>query len=380
MKFLLPALLLSASVAAQTDEPLPPPDYDESEVIASLGPVSLRVVDLDARYQVLPPPVAKKWAQSPRVVGEEMTKLLLERAVAADLRAGRVGPLPDAAAVESTARAEAIIDAWLRATIAAGAAEPTDAEVSGYYQAHPERFLGPRRLDIEHVYVSTVYRSAEAAAEELEGRLADLAGPGAFTALVDEYGDPSNQPFRGGSITMGLERGQAGIDDDFLAAAFALDAPGAIAGPVRSRNGVHLIHLLAEAPAETLRLDQVRHLIVQHLRAEAIVAARDGLLDAHGGDLVAAASAIERTPFGQQARVMAIAEQAANTALVQAYRKSLGSGLEGDLRILARERFTAFPDRFAIPAVISYRMVTLKQNVVDDHPGLRMTFAGTPLD
>jgi hypothetical protein len=145
----------------------------------------------------------------------------------------------------------------------AAAAEPTDADLQAYLDAHEEKFLEPPRLSFEQVYLSSE-RRGEATRRDAENVLAELrAGRG--REEPQQMGDPTLLPpaLREASPqeimnTFGSEFAQQ-----------VEEAPvGQWSGPLQSGFGLHVVRVDAREPGRLPTLDEIRPIVVREWQAE----------------------------------------------------------------------------------------------------------------
>ncbi len=140
------------------------------------------------------------------------------------------------------------------------AAEPSDADLSAYLQAHAARWAIGERVSLTHVFVGTDRHGADAPAlaESLHRQLA--AGADAAT-----LGDPF---LRGMTLRQQDERGVAAVfGPAFAAEAMRLPA-GPWSAPIRSSYGFHVVRIDERLPAEMPTLAAVRADVEREWRNE----------------------------------------------------------------------------------------------------------------
>jgi len=136
-------------------------------------------------------------------------------------------------------------------------AEPADAELARFLEAHAERFAEPARLSFRQVYLNPEQHADPAAeAQRLLELLRDGADPGAL-------GDVS-------MLIPGLDDSTPGeiarqFGEDFAEALEGLE-PGGWIGPVRSAFGVHLVQVSQRQPARQPALAEIRDAVLAEWR------------------------------------------------------------------------------------------------------------------
>ena len=117
--------------------------------------------------------------------------------------------------------------------------EPTDVELSAYFNKHAERYRLPPRLSFTHIYFSTDRREdARGDAER------------AFDELAAEHEAPARAPERGDRFMLQFDypsRSSREIEQlfsrTFAGALFQLEANDTWQGPIRSSYGYHVVRV-----------------------------------------------------------------------------------------------------------------------------------------
>jgi peptidyl-prolyl cis-trans isomerase C len=129
-------------------------------------------------------------------------------------------------------------------------AEPAEAELRAYFDAHRDAYTAPDLYALRHVYFNPDRHGMQldADAQRALQRLTRGANP-------DQVGDPFMLPRELADVS------RDDIARDFgsmFADAVTGVAPGTWAGPVRSPFGVHLVKLEAHTPRRAARFEDVR--------------------------------------------------------------------------------------------------------------------------
>jgi peptidyl-prolyl cis-trans isomerase C len=130
--------------------------------------------------------------------------------------------------------------------------EPSEAELSDYYEAHAARYAAPARVTFTHVYFSG--DEGEQAAQERASQALDLLSIGRLTA--SDLGDPFPDRYHFSAYEPEQLYRLFGRTEFSEA---ALSAPvGRWIGPYRSAYGWHLVRVDARSEAQPLQLATVR--------------------------------------------------------------------------------------------------------------------------
>jgi hypothetical protein len=140
-------------------------------------------------------------------------------------------------------------------------ADPTEDDLRGFYQSHPERFQTPGQVSFTQVYFNPQRRKD--AARDAKTALARLPGP----ALIDtsEIGDHLlvEAHFRDADE----QTVASTLGPQFSGALFALQ-PGAWHGPIVSGYGLHLVYVSKVEPPRTRPFIDVRRQVAERWREQ----------------------------------------------------------------------------------------------------------------
>ena len=156
---------------------------------------------------------------------------------------------------------------------AAQQAEPGEAELLAWYEAHPELYRTQARLGFRHIYFSHD-RPGGRAADDAAALLSRLEGAGASAG--QDLGDPFMLPREFTDIG----RPQLGrlFGDDFAATLFTFRS-GSWQGPVESGYGYHLVYLHGVRESEPVPFDESRERVLQDWQRDRRQQAEQALLE-----------------------------------------------------------------------------------------------------
>lgn len=161
----------------------------------------------------------------------------------------------------------------LLAESAAQQAEPGEAELLAWYEAHPELYRTQDRLGFRHIYFSHD-RPGGSAAQDAAALLSRLEGTGE-TAGKD-MGDAFMLPREFTDI--GRSQLARLFGDDFASRLFTLRT-GSWQGPVASGYGYHLVYLYGVQDAEPIPFDESRDRVLQDWQRDRYEQAEKALLE-----------------------------------------------------------------------------------------------------
>jgi parvulin-like peptidyl-prolyl isomerase len=139
------------------------------------------------------------------------------------------------------------------------AAEPSEAELQQFYQAHPQEFRREASISFTQVFFDRARAGAEADARQA---LVELASASDGAPAADK-GDRLLIEPEVSDADEGAVAAQFGAE--FAGAVFTL-APGAWHGPIESAYGLHLVRVSTIRPAEQRPFVEVRDQVVESWR------------------------------------------------------------------------------------------------------------------
>jgi peptidylprolyl isomerase len=254
MRFLLPALALLClplGAGAQT--------------VARFGAVELSAGDLQRLIESQPAEVRTELAGSPEALDRVVRSELVRKRVLEEARAKGWDRRPEVVERAERAREQAIVASYVNSLARPPAEYPPEAEIAAFYEANKQRFVQPRQLRVAQIYLR---RPADPVlAEEAGKRAAALArqaqAPGAdFATLARQSSEHAESAPRGGELGWVAET--ALLPE--VRRALQGVAPGAVAGPVATPEGWHIVRLIEAKDAAPAALADVRPAIVNALR------------------------------------------------------------------------------------------------------------------
>ncbi|MDR0274975.1 MAG: peptidylprolyl isomerase [Burkholderiaceae bacterium] len=142
----------------------------------------------------------------------------------------------------------------------AKAAQPDEQALVAYaqseYRARPERFALPEEIHARHILIAVAKDGSDdaQARAKAEALLNELRKGADFGKLAQEISSDKGSAQRGGDLGF-FARGK--MVAPFEQAAFDLQKPGDLAGPVKTQYGYHIIELLERKPAATKKFEDV---------------------------------------------------------------------------------------------------------------------------
>lgn len=152
---------------------------------------------------------------------------------------------------------------------------PSDAELNRMYMASQDKFRTPERVQVRHILIKSDATNDAASKAKAEGLLKQIQAGGDFAKLAK---DNSQDP---GSAAMGGELGfivKGQTVPEFEKAAFTLQ-PGQTSGLVKTTYGYHILQVEKHEPAHLQTFEEVKGLLADSWRTQAGSAEMQKLAD-----------------------------------------------------------------------------------------------------
>lgn len=252
----------------------------EDVVLVSNSLAKVTRADYDAELLKLPPEIRPGFANNARRVNDLLTRMLLQKSLAAQARAAKLDADPETAR-RLQLEADRLLSQFMVERIEAQAVAEFEANLKTYeararelYTADRAKYATPEQLVVTHILFDTKKRDSDAARKlALDTRAKVVAGADMGQLARDLSDDPSAQR-NFGKIDW-FARGQ--MDPAFSDAAFALTV-GQLSEPVQSQFGWHVIRLDDRRAAATPPYEQVRETILGEIRKRYVDEKRDAAL------------------------------------------------------------------------------------------------------
>jgi peptidyl-prolyl cis-trans isomerase C len=225
---------------------------DRTEVLARVDGQTITAGDLQRRLDAMDP-----YARA-RFSAPEQKRKLLENLVRFEVLAKEAQKRgydrdPDVQRALKDQMISALLDKELDAKVKAE--DVTEAEVARHYAAHLDDFKQAEEVRVSQVFTADKAKAerAAAAARALRGKPDADKG---FQELVAQLSEDEDSKSRAGDLTF-FDRKTTMVPRAVVDAAFTLQHPGEVAGPVQSDRGFHVLVLTQRRPAFTRALPEV---------------------------------------------------------------------------------------------------------------------------
>ncbi len=217
---------------AQVDTPEQQEDPNDAKVVARVGESVITAGELRRALAQTPRSVLAQFGSTP----DEIRKNYLDRVLVRDAlfaeeaRARGIESQSDVRDRELGAMRAMLVDDVRRE---AGAKKISDADVKSFFESNPDRFVTPKRIQIQRILVAT-----EAEASALIADLGERPDPKRWNDAAREKSLDKANNLRGGALGLVAEDGSTGqaetkVDPAIFAAADAVKDGTIVPSPVR---------------------------------------------------------------------------------------------------------------------------------------------------
>ena len=204
----------------------------------------------------------------PAALKEFLRNLLLQRAMLKQALAEKWDQRQDVAALLQRAREQILVQSYLAGHAPLPAGYPSDADVQAAYEQNKGRFMQPRSYHLTQIFLP---RGAYAAPEDGRKKLVAIHAQIQRGKLSFDAAAKQGAPLQ--SLDMGWVSEQQILPA--VKDAVAGLPEGAVADPVCTENGCHLIRLVATRPAGPAPLAAVHEELTRALRQQKQLAAEN---------------------------------------------------------------------------------------------------------
>ncbi|WP_347900579.1 peptidylprolyl isomerase [Pseudomonas purpurea] len=254
-------------VAAQTPAPTLPKVGAEGEAVARLGNQIVAPDELKALFAALPVESREQLRGDRPALESWIRTRLAQKAVLEQADAQGWAQRPDVALQTRAATEQIVFRDYLQSVSQVPAGYPSEAELQQAYDTGKSAWMTPALYRVSQIFLATpdpqnldaVRKQALDLSKKAQGM-----SSAEFTALVAEYSQDPGSAQRGGDT--GLQPLQQLVPE--VRVAVARLKVGAVADPVQSTAGFHVIKLTEHQPARVATLDELRDRLTQALRAQ----------------------------------------------------------------------------------------------------------------
>lgn len=239
--------------------------YPDDTVVLAHGNTRVTLGDIRRSIeQTIPPEQTRRFYAERKRITQHAGNFFVVHKLAEEAQAR---PLTEAERFRvEEARIRALSQVQLDHIVAQEKQPDYEAVAREEWQAHPEKYQAPEAVRVAHILIKTGADRTDAQALARAQEVLAKAKAGAdFAALAKEYSDDPSAAGNSGDLGF-FQRGQ--MVKPFEDAAFAMQTPGELAGPVKSDFGYHVIRFEARRPAGLLPFEQVKDRLIAKYRDE----------------------------------------------------------------------------------------------------------------
>ncbi|GEP44331.1 peptidylprolyl isomerase [Brevifollis gellanilyticus] len=250
MKHLHPLLMLVFAGLSLADEPL-----------GRLGSIELTADDLRASIQSLSEGQIASLRADPALLEQIARTSLVQKLILQEATEKKWPEQPHIAARVERARQSVITESYLESIAEPPKDYPSESEVKSAYEASRESLRVPQSFRLAQIFIA----EAPGASQKLAKAQELLAGKDAdFAKIAADHSQEPTSASRGGEIGWLTE---TQIEAALLPQVSDLKL-FAVSGPVKLKDGWHILKLLDARAPHTPTLEQARPQIVKQLRQE----------------------------------------------------------------------------------------------------------------
>jgi peptidyl-prolyl cis-trans isomerase C len=256
-------------------------------VLVENGQVKLYRSEYEAELLKLPPDIRPGFANNARRVGDLLTRLMVQKTLAAQARESKLSESPDYA-VRYRLEVDRLL-AQLRVTeLEDQAGREFDAKRAQFedrahelYLADRKKYEIPEQVSASHILFDLRKHTKDEGLRLATEARAKVAAGADFNQLAREISEDPSAATNGGKLDF---FNRADMDPAFAEAAFALRKPGDLSQPVLSQFGWHVIKLEQHRPASVRSFDDVRDIIIAELRKKYVDEKREVVIQGMRAD------------------------------------------------------------------------------------------------
>lgn len=237
------------------------------QVIGKAGALELTDADVRRLVSALPGETRAALAADDASLERFVRGELARRMLLADAKAKGFDREAAAVAELDRLREEALLRAWLERQARVPDGYPSEADVTRAYEAARARQAPASDYRLAQIFVAVPDGAPPAkVAEALKkvGEIQARVGAGDFAQLARQYSEHADSASKGGDLgTMPESR----LLHEIRSAVQDL-APGAVAGPLKTSQGLHFVKVIEKKPAAVPTLTEVRSGLVTALRQQ----------------------------------------------------------------------------------------------------------------
>lgn len=251
------------------------PVLADEQILLESKEVKITNLDLEAEIARIPQENRAEVLADRGRIRKLLEGLLITKTMAARARNANLDRDPLLSSQMELAADKVLAQAQMDRNMKAVTLPDFESRAHDLYQIDSEKYTQPEQVHVSHILVSTQNRSEEEALKRIQ-QIRTLATSGKnFEDLVLEYSDdPSAKNNKGDLGFFAPDK----MVKPFSDAAFAMNTPGEISEPVKTKFGYHIIQFHEKKPATVRDFDKVKKDIIDGLRSKYLSDYRNKML------------------------------------------------------------------------------------------------------
>jgi parvulin-like peptidyl-prolyl isomerase len=150
--------------------------------------------------------------------------------------------------------------------------------LQGYFDAHPEDFLVPAKVQVSRIFVAVGEGDDEADTRRRVARLhAQVQDhPERFAAVAQEHSEDGYRR-RGGDLGYVSSKGKPGVPPDVIERAFTMEE-GEISDPFLAGGGFNILHVVTLREEKVRTFDQMKGSVIRKVKHERVTELTEALV------------------------------------------------------------------------------------------------------
>jgi peptidylprolyl isomerase len=264
---LAPAPGANAAAPASVPAPSAARAVAPGDVLAQGGSLTLTSADIRTLVAGLAPNDRVTLATSLPTLEQLVRSEIVRRSALAEAKAKGFDHQPATVAQLDQVRDEALVRLWVAAQAVVPANYPSEAEVQSAYEQYKTSLAPPTEYHIAQIFISApdgMDSGQLVAALKKEADIAAKLPTADFAQLAQTQSEHAESAAKGGDMGFLAEDRMVPA----IAAAVRALKPGAVAGPIKTTQGLHFLKLIETKPGVAPPLAEVHDRLVAALRNE----------------------------------------------------------------------------------------------------------------
>jgi peptidylprolyl isomerase len=249
---------------------------ENAAIVGRAGSVAVSETAMRDFLAGLSAPNRDALSKDPKQAEQWLRGKLLDLLVLDDAAKAGFDKSPDVQRRLARAHDALIIELYLDSHVDVAASYPSEAEARAFYEANKAAFIPPKRYRLAQIFIADPSQATSNAKADDVARRAKAKGAN-FAALARELSDAKAEAAKGGEIGW---LGEPNLAPE-IRSEVEKAKKGAIVGPIRMKDGWHVVLVLDAAPAATkpLAFELVADTLSSEMRRKKIAAEKQSFIE-----------------------------------------------------------------------------------------------------